>query len=185
MRGDLLVHHLALPVTDRCHVDLDTTRPRAVLGAMTHERCDFRALNLVLAGQAIDVGARPTNPSSLHHRRASSRSRHVPREELPACTTAENENFDIFRLHVDLLRVMRLFAVRRGGRALKTVRRFMLTNPLWLPETDAMGGEKVFHRGGDVDRVSFDGEVSRIEKLDRSVREISSKCFCARRDEEG
>src|SRR5215813_673643 len=119
MRGDLLVNHLALPVTDRCHVDLDTTRPRAVLGAMTHERCDFRALNLVLAGQAIDVGARATNPSPLHHRRATSRSRHVPREELPACTTAENQELELFRLHCDLLRVMRSFAVRRGGEGAK------------------------------------------------------------------
>src|SRR5215470_1906424 len=113
MCGDLLVHHLALPVTDRCHVDLDMTRPRPVLGAMAYQRCDLRALDLVLAGQAIDVGARPTNPSALHHRRASSRSRHVPRQKLPARSTSENEELELFRLHFDLLREMRLFAVRR------------------------------------------------------------------------
>src|SRR5215467_3491553 len=69
-------------------------------------------------------------------------------------------------------------------RALRTVRRFMST-PLWLPEADAMGGEKVSHRFGDVDHVSLESKVSRIEELDRRVREVFSKCFGARRDEEG
>src|SRR5215467_1815132 len=69
-------------------------------------------------------------------------------------------------------------------RALRTVRRFMLT-PLWPPEADAMGGQKVFHRDGDIDRVRLDGEVSRIQKLDGRVRKVFSKCFGARRDEEG
>src|SRR5215470_17445702 len=69
-------------------------------------------------------------------------------------------------------------------RELRTVRRFMLANPLWPPEADVLGGEKVSHRFGDIDHVSLEGKVSRIEELDGRVRKVFSEWLGARRDEE-
>src|SRR5690349_23411153 len=90
VRSDLTVDHGALPVTDRGHVDLDTPRLRTVLGAMAHERYDLGALDLVLAGHAVDVGARAPDPSSLHDGGPPPRLPHVPRQELAARATAKN-----------------------------------------------------------------------------------------------
>ncbi len=104
MRGDLVVDHAALPAANRRHVDLDSPRLRAVLGAVANQRCDLGALDLVLAGQAVDVGTGATNPSSFHDGRPSPRSRHVPRQELATRATAKNQDFNSFRLRHGFLR---------------------------------------------------------------------------------
>src|SRR5262245_3984721 len=104
MRGDLMVDHLALAITHSRHVDGDTPGLRAVLGAVAHERGDLRTLDLVLAGHAVDVGTGATDPSALHDGRPSSRSRHVPRQELAARATTKDENLESIRLRHGFLR---------------------------------------------------------------------------------
>src|SRR5215510_9914488 len=66
-----------------------------------------------------------------------------------------------------------------------STRRSSLSHQVCPLAADAMSGEKVFHRGGNFDHVSLGGKVSRIEELNRSVREVFPKCLCAWRDEEG
>src|SRR5262245_60938560 len=104
MRGDLRMDHLALALTYRHHVDCDASRLRAVLGAAAHQRCDLRALDLVLAGQAVDVGTGAPDPTALHDGRPSTRARHVPREEFAARAAAENQDLESFHLRHGFLR---------------------------------------------------------------------------------
>src|SRR5262249_17877103 len=101
--GDLVVDHVALAVADRRHVDLDTTRPRAELGAVAHQRRDLGAPDLVLAGQAIDVDTGATDPSALNDGGPSTRSRHVPGQEPAARSTAKDQDFKSIRLRHDFL----------------------------------------------------------------------------------
>ena len=142
MRGDLVVDHAALPAANRRHVDLDSPRLRAVLGAVANQRCDLGALDLVLAGQAVDVGTGATNPSSFHDGRPSPRSRHVPRQELATRATAKNQDFNSFRLRHGFLRGdMVSFAIL--GRYSTEVPLFLA--PLQVPESKEQHKIRVRH----------------------------------------
>jgi len=62
---------------------------------------------IVLAGQAIDIGTGATDPSPLDDGGPSTRSRHVPRQELTARATAKDRDFKSFRpRHVFLRRIL-------------------------------------------------------------------------------
>jgi len=45
---------------------------------MTRQMCDFRAPNLIFAGQAGDVGTGAPNPPALYDGSPSPRARHMP-----------------------------------------------------------------------------------------------------------
>src|SRR5262249_6842782 len=98
VRVNLLIDHGTLSITNGCHIDGDTPRLRAVLGAVAHQRRYLCAIDLVLAGQAVDVGTGATDPATLHDGRPSTRSRHMPRQELAAYAAAKDQDFKSFRL---------------------------------------------------------------------------------------
>ena len=62
------VDHVALALANLCHVGCDGTGRRAELRGVTHQLCDPRAPNLILAGQAGDVGTRSSHVFPLDHR---------------------------------------------------------------------------------------------------------------------
>jgi len=53
-------------------------------------------MDLILAGHAVDIGTGAADPSSLHDSGPSTRSRHVPRQELAACAAAKDQDFKSF-----------------------------------------------------------------------------------------
>jgi hypothetical protein len=78
MEINFALNHVTLALANLCHVGHDGTgRGAEVLGVM-RQMCDFRAPNLILAGQAGDVGAGAPDPSALHDGSPSPRSRHMP-----------------------------------------------------------------------------------------------------------
>jgi hypothetical protein len=56
MRGNQPLHHVALALANRRHVDRDGTGRRTLLRGMVRQMRDRRAPNLILAGQAVDIG---------------------------------------------------------------------------------------------------------------------------------
>ena len=56
------------------------------------------AANLVLTGQACDIGTGAADPSALNDRDPSPRARHMPRRQLASAPAAKNENVDLFGL---------------------------------------------------------------------------------------
>src|SRR5262249_34000556 len=74
------------PPRSRCH------------SAVAHQRCDLGAPDLVLAGQAIDVGTGATDPSALNDGGPSTPSRHLPGQEPAASSTAKDQVFKSIRL---------------------------------------------------------------------------------------
>src|SRR5215510_10347174 len=73
-------------IRSRCH------------SAVAHQRRDLGAPDLVLAGQAIDVGTGATDPSALTDGGPSTRSRHLPGQEPAARSTAKDQDFKSIRL---------------------------------------------------------------------------------------
>src|SRR5271154_4425809 len=59
---------------------------------------DLGAPNHVLTGQAGDIGTGAPDPLALDHGGPSSRSRHVPSQQLTAGSAAENQNVILFGL---------------------------------------------------------------------------------------
>jgi hypothetical protein len=98
VHGDQAFDHIALPLSDFGHIDRDGTRHRAEPRGVMRQIRDFRAPDLVLAGEAVDVGTGAADPSSLHDGGASTGSRHVPGQVLAALSTAKDKRFKPFRL---------------------------------------------------------------------------------------
>ena len=105
MRGDLRIDHGALAPANRRHVDDDLAGHRAELRAVTHLMRDLRTPNLVLGGQAGNVGTGAPDPSPLHDRGPSPGPRQLPGQELAALSTAEDQDFIPFRLRHARVRV--------------------------------------------------------------------------------
>ena len=105
MRGDLRIDHGALAPANRRHVDDDGAGHRAELRAVAHLMRDLRTPNLVLGGQAGDVGTGAADPSPLHDRRASPGPRQLPGQELARFSTAEDQDVIPFRLRHARVRV--------------------------------------------------------------------------------
>src|SRR5271155_1401732 len=71
---------------------------RTELECVTRQMRNPRAPNLILAGQAGDVGTGAADPPALHDRGTSPRLRHMPSEQLPAKSAAKDQNFNRFWL---------------------------------------------------------------------------------------
>ena len=98
MRGDLGIDHGALAPANRRHVDDGGAGHRAELRAVTHVMRDLRTPNLVLGGQAGDVGTGAPDPSPLDDRRLSPGPRQLPGQELARLSTAKDQDLIPFRL---------------------------------------------------------------------------------------
>jgi hypothetical protein len=96
MQGNLAVNHVPLALAHCRHVGLDRTghgpEPRGVTRQIRHPR----APNLVLAGQAGDVGAGAPDPPALDDGSPSSRPRHMPGQQLATEATAKHQDFKPF-----------------------------------------------------------------------------------------
>src|SRR5580700_8419597 len=98
MELNLAVDHVALALANCRHVDRDRPGHRAELRAVTRQMRDLRAPNLVLARQAGDVGTGAADPPALHHSSPPPGLSHMPREQLAGLSTAEDQNFKLFRI---------------------------------------------------------------------------------------
>jgi hypothetical protein len=78
MQGNLAVNHVPLALANLRHVGGDGTGHRAELRGVLHQMCDPRAPNLILAGQAGDVGTGAPDPPALYNGSPPPRSRHMP-----------------------------------------------------------------------------------------------------------
>ncbi len=90
--------HVTLALADSGHVDGDVPGPRAVPRAIMYEVSDLGAPDLVLAGEAVDVGAGTADVSPLDHGCPMTRLRHVPGEKHAAISAAEDQRFKSFWL---------------------------------------------------------------------------------------
>jgi hypothetical protein len=78
MEIDFAVNHVALSLANLSHVSRDGTGRRAELPSVMREMRDPCAPNLILAGQAGDVGTGAPDPPALHDGSPSPRPRHMP-----------------------------------------------------------------------------------------------------------
>ena len=78
MQGDLAVDHVALALANFRHVGRDGPGHRAELCCVMRQMRDPGAPNLILAGQAGDVGTGAADPPALDDGGPSPRSRHMP-----------------------------------------------------------------------------------------------------------
>ena len=91
MQGNLALDHVALALANLRHVGRDGTGDhRAELRGVLRQIRDPRAPNLILAGQACDVGAGAADPSALDNGSPPSRPRQMPSQQLAAKPTAED-----------------------------------------------------------------------------------------------
>ena len=97
MRGDEPVDHGALAGEHLSHVDADGAGDRAELIGVAHEIGDFRAPDLILARQAVDVRTRAANQLALDDGDALARFRRVPGEIFAAFSAADDERVTGFR----------------------------------------------------------------------------------------
>src|SRR5260370_18379009 len=98
MEINFAVNHVALALANLCHVGRNGTGRRAELRGVMHQMCNPRAPNLILAGQAGDVGAGAPDPPPLHDGSPSPRSRHMPSQYLSTLSTAKDHDFKLFSL---------------------------------------------------------------------------------------
>src|SRR5262249_3270946 len=96
------VDHLALALADRRHVGRDGAGYHAEVRALARQMRDPRAPNLVLAGQAGDVGAGAADPPALDDGSPPPRLRHVPTQKLPALSAAKDQTVKLFRSRHEL-----------------------------------------------------------------------------------
>src|SRR5262249_35282639 len=97
MQIDLAVDHLALALADRRHVGRDGAGYHAEVRALARQMRDPRAPNLVLAGQAGDVGAGAADPPALDDGSPPPRLRHVPSQCLAALSAARVRRLYLLR----------------------------------------------------------------------------------------
>jgi len=104
MKVDFALDHVALALANPRHVGRDLTGYHAEVRALARQMPDLRAPNLVLGGQAGDVGARAADPLTLDHGGPPPRLRQMPRQQLAAFPAAEDEDVELFPLsHASLL----------------------------------------------------------------------------------
>jgi hypothetical protein len=78
MEINFAVNHVALALANLCHVGRDGTGRCTELRGVMRQMCNPRAPNLILAGQAGDVGARAPDPPAFHNGCPPPRSCHMP-----------------------------------------------------------------------------------------------------------
>ena len=94
MQGDLTRDHVALALADLCHIDPHATRRGAALRSMMRKLCHLRTPDLVLVGQARDVGTGAADPSPLHDGGSPPRAGQMPRQQLAPISTAEDQSVE-------------------------------------------------------------------------------------------
>src|SRR6185437_2925683 len=103
VHGDQAIHHVTLALANLGHVDRDRTCPRTKCVCAPRQIRDLGTPYLVLAGEAIDVGAGSADPSALHDGGAPAGPCQVPRQILSAFSAAKDEGLYPFRFsHGDL-----------------------------------------------------------------------------------
>jgi hypothetical protein len=104
VHGDQAVDHLALSCQHSLHVGGGGTRHDAKAIGVANEIGNFRAPNLVLAGQAVGVRTGTADQLAFNDGRAVPRFGHVPGQIFAAFATTDDEHFKVFRLgHFQLL----------------------------------------------------------------------------------
>ena len=102
MQGDLAVDHVALALANLRHVGRHGTGTSCRTCGVMRQMRDPGAPNLILAGQAGDVGTGAPDPPALDDGGPSPRSRHMPSQQLAAKSAAKDQNFKPFRLRHEL-----------------------------------------------------------------------------------
>src|SRR5262249_26377313 len=106
MQVDPPVDHPALSLADRLAdrrtVGREGAGYHAEVRALARQMRDPRAPNLVLAGQAGDVGAGAADPPALDDGSPPPRLRHVPSQQLAALSAAKDQHVKLFRSRHDL-----------------------------------------------------------------------------------
>ena len=97
VHGDQPVDHLALMRQDFGHIHRNGRRHRAEPVGMADEIGDLGAPDLVLAGQAVRVGAGATDQLAFDNGGALSGARHMPGEEFAGLAATEDEDVNPFR----------------------------------------------------------------------------------------
>src|SRR5262249_41973114 len=111
------IDHLALALARTVAMSM-ATGPVMVpkLCSVAHQIRDLGAPNLILTGQAVDVGTGAPDIPALHDGSPSPGSRHLPSQELATLAAAEDQDFKPFWLSHALLCLCRLSIVlHRGG----------------------------------------------------------------------
>ena len=78
VESNLAAHHVALALTNLRHIGGYGAGRRTELRGMPRLMRDSRAPDLILAGQAGDIGTGSPNPPAFHDSRSPPRSRHMP-----------------------------------------------------------------------------------------------------------
>src|SRR4029077_16632700 len=97
MEGDLASDHVALALADLRHIGSDATGRGAELRCMVHQLRHLCTPDLVLAGQARNVGTGAPNPSPLHNGGPPPRACEVPSKQLPSLSAAEDHSVEPLR----------------------------------------------------------------------------------------
>src|SRR5258707_4898708 len=92
--------HPALALAHARHVDREAIECDAEFLASAKVRCDFRAVDDVLARQARDVRARPADIFALDDCDSLSLASKSPRRDGRACAAPENHQIKFFRLRL-------------------------------------------------------------------------------------
>ena len=97
MQGNLALDHVALALANLRHVGRDRTGDhRAELRGVLRQMRDPRAPNLILAGQASNVGTGAPDPPALDDGSPPPRSRQMPSQQLAAKSAAEDQCVKVF-----------------------------------------------------------------------------------------
>jgi hypothetical protein len=96
MDFDQVVDHLALARTHICHVRCHGPSPLPVACRTPDEFRDFGAVNHILARQARDVRARPTNQGALDDNGSLALPSKFPGNVLARLTATEDNVLDLF-----------------------------------------------------------------------------------------
>ena len=118
MHGDETFDHVPLALADFGHVDRDGLRQCAEPRTMAHQIRDLRAPDLILAGQAIDIGARV-------RRTAASNTSTERKAEDRTCLRM------VRRRHADVIAAVRIISI-----ALDFLRRNDHPCPVFAPPSE-------------------------------------------------
>ena len=103
MERDLTIDHLLFALADPAHIGSDSIGRCAKLRGVPNEMGDPRAPQFVLGWETGNGRARATDPAAFHNRDFLAGTAEVPREQLAALATSENDRIELFRpRHDDL-----------------------------------------------------------------------------------
>jgi hypothetical protein len=92
--------HLTLSFSDRCHIRWVIASRTTKSGCVVNEVGDLCAPDLVLAGKAIHIRARPADPTPFDHNRFLSRLCQMPCEVFSAFPTTNDDVLVILSGHL-------------------------------------------------------------------------------------